>query len=107
MGPFPRKNGFMGDRWSVYIVECADSTLYTGVARSVRARLIAHNRGKGARYTRGRLPVRLLYQEDDLSKGEAQRRESAIKRLQRKEKLRLIDRGPPSRRGLAVAALAE
>ena len=96
----------MSDRWSVYIVECADSTLYTGVARSVRARLIAHNRGKGAKYTRGRLPVRLLYQEGDLTKGEAQRRETAIKRLQRKEKLRLIDEGPPSRRGLAVAAAA-
>jgi len=97
----------MSDRWSVYIVECADSTLYTGVARSVRARLIAHNRGKGARYTRGRLPVRLLYQEDDMSKGEAQRRESAIKRLQRKEKLRLIDEGPPTRHWLALAGPKE
>ncbi|MFH1277177.1 MAG: GIY-YIG nuclease family protein [Candidatus Eisenbacteria bacterium] len=82
----------MEDRWSVYIVECADATLYTGVARSVRARLIAHNRGKGARYTKGRLPVELRYREDDLTRTEAQRREAAIKRLPRGEKLRLIGR---------------
>ena len=82
----------MEDRWSVYIVECADGTLYTGVARSVRARVIAHNRGRGARYTRGRLPVKLQYREDGMTRSDAQRREAAIKRLQRGKKLGLIGR---------------
>lgn len=88
----------MDDRWSVYIVECADATLYTGVARSVGARVLAHNRGKGARYTRGRRPVTLLYREDGLSRSEACRRESAIKRLRRTEKLRMIGAGKRPRR---------
>ncbi len=80
--------------WSVYIVACADETYYTGVARSVAARVIAHNRGRGARYTRGRLPVRLLYQEIELTKSEALRREIAIKRLTRREKESLIAGAP-------------
>jgi len=79
--------------WSVYIVECADGTLYTGTARSVPARVIAHNSGKGARYTRGRRPVRLRWREDGLSRRAALRREAAIKRLRREAKLRLIAEG--------------
>ena len=84
----------MKKKWSVYIVECADSTLYTGVALSVRERLAAHNGGKGARYTRGRTPVRLLYREGEHSRETALRREAAIKRLTRSEKLRLIEDTP-------------
>lgn len=101
IGAVPVRMGGMEDRWSVYIVECADDTLYTGVARSVRARVIAHNQGKGARYTRGRLPVKLRYREDGLSRTDAQRREAVIKKLPRGEKLRLIGRagrGKPSLR---------
>lgn len=82
------------------MVECSDSTLYTGIARSVPARVIAHNLGKGARYTRGRLPVRLVYREDGLDRGDALRRESAIKKLDRTAKLTLAagprPSGPPS-----------
>ncbi len=78
------------------MVECSDSTLYTGIARSVPARVIAHNRGKGARYTRGRLPVRLVYREDGLDRSDALRRESAIKKMDRAAKLRLAaGPGPP------------
>jgi len=76
--------------WSVYIVRCADGSLYTGTAMDVPARVAAHNGGRGARYTRGRGPVRLVYQEHAGSKGNALRRESAIKRLTRPAKLRLI-----------------
>ncbi|MFH1679200.1 MAG: GIY-YIG nuclease family protein, partial [Candidatus Eisenbacteria bacterium] len=86
-----RKKG----RWSVYIVECADSTLYTGVAVSVPDRILAHNAGRGARYTRGRLPVELRFRLDGLSRAEAHRCEGAIKRLGREGKMRLIGGGPP------------
>jgi putative endonuclease len=92
----------MDGNWSVYIVECADETLYTGVARSVQARVIAHNSGKGARYTRGRLPVRLVYREDGLGRAEAQTRESEIKKLHRAEKLRLVEASNENRPGLAT-----
>ncbi len=80
----------MGADWSVYIVECADRTLYTGVARSVPARVIAHNLGRGAKYTRGRLPVQLRYKEEGLTRVEALRREWAIKKLSREKKVGLI-----------------
>ncbi len=67
--------------WQVYMLECADRSLYTGIARDVSARLAAHNRGRGARYTRGRLPVRLVYLEPAADRGAALRREYAIKQL--------------------------
>lgn len=72
--------------WYVYIVRCADRTLYTGVARDLRARIEAHNAGRGAKYTRARLPVKLIYQEHVADRGAALRREYAIKRLSRVEK---------------------
>lgn len=72
--------------WYVYIVRCADRTLYTGVARDLSARIEAHNLGRGAKYTRARLPVKLIYQETVENRSAAQRREHAIKRLSRAEK---------------------
>jgi putative endonuclease len=72
--------------WYVYIVRCADRTLYTGVARDLRAHLKAHNAGRGAKYTRARLPVKLIYQETVPDRSAALRREHAIKRLSRAEK---------------------
>ena len=72
--------------WYVYIVRCADRTLYTGVARDLRARLAAHNEGRGAKYTRTRLPVKLIYKETAADRGAALRREYAIKCLSRDEK---------------------
>jgi putative endonuclease len=73
-----------------YIVECADKTLYTGWTIDVEKRILAHNTKKGAKYTRNRLPVKLVYVESFPSKIEAQQREYAIKQLNRAEKLKLI-----------------
>ena len=70
--------------WHVYIVRCADRTLYTGVARDLAARIEAHNEGRGAKYTRSRRPVKLVYQEPAADRSAALRREHAIKRLDRK-----------------------
>ncbi len=74
----------------VYIVACRDSTLYTGWTNNLDARIKAHNEGRGGRYTRSRLPVRLVYSEPHMTRSDAMKRESAIKQLSREEKLRLI-----------------
>ena len=76
----------------VYIVRCADGTLYTGYARDPRARVEAHNCGRGAKYTAGRRPVRLVYAEPCESVGEALRREHALKQRSRAQKEALIGR---------------
>ncbi len=80
--------------WVVYILRCADGTLYTGVARDLLARVADHNRGTGARYTRGRGPVAVIYAEAASDRGAAQRREAAIKRMSRRAKERLAASGP-------------
>ena len=74
-----------------YIIKCADSTLYTGWTNDITHRLKMHNEGKGAKYTRGRGPVELVYLEEFETKQEAMSREAKIKRLTRKEKLLLIE----------------
>lgn len=74
----------------VYIVECADGTLYTGWTTDVEKRLQTHNAGEGAKYTRSRRPVRLLYSETCADKSAALKREAEIKRLSRADKLALI-----------------
>ena len=74
----------------VYIVRCADGTLYTGYARDPGAREKMHNRGRGARYTAGRRPVRLVYSESFASIGDALRRERQVKRLRRAGKEALL-----------------
>lgn len=74
-----------------YIVECSDGTLYTGWTNHLEERMKAHNEGKGAKYTRPRLPVRLVYYETFATKQEAMKREYAIKQLKRGEKEKLID----------------
>jgi len=76
----------------VYIVRCADGTLYTGYARDPRAREEAHNGGRGAKYTAGRRPVQLVYQEAFRSVGKALAREYALKQLTRPQKDALIGR---------------
>ena len=83
------------DLWFVYVLACGDGSLYTGVARDVSARLEAHRTGKGARYTRGRGPLELVHVEEATSRGDALRRELAIKRLSRAQKDELL-------RGIAV-----
>lgn len=75
----------------VYILKCSDGTLYTGWTTDVQKRLEAHNSGKGAKYTRSRLPAELVYTEEYDDKIEAQKREYAIKQLSRSEKEALID----------------
>jgi predicted GIY-YIG superfamily endonuclease len=76
----------------VYIVRCADGTLYTGYARDPRKRELVHNSGRGAHYTACRLPVRLVYSEMCGSRGEALKREYQLKRLPRLKKETLIAR---------------
>jgi predicted GIY-YIG superfamily endonuclease len=96
--------------WHVYIVRCADGTLYTGVAKDPAARVARHNVGRGAKYTRSRLPVRLVYREPAADRGVALRREHEIKQLSRRAKRalcaaqRTARRASPSARDSARAA---
>lgn len=76
--------------WFVYMVRCADQSLYTGVAIDVAARVLRHNEGTGARYTRSRRPVELVYSEQSADKSSALRREAEIKRLSAVEKRAMI-----------------
>lgn len=73
-----------------YILLCADGTLYTGWTNNIEKRLAAHNAGTGAKYTKCRRPVKLVYQEAFATKQQAMQREAQIKRLSRKEKMLLI-----------------
>ena len=84
--------------WHVYILRCADGSLYTGITNDIDRRIRAHNRGRGAAYTRGRRPVRLVYRERKKSRGAALSREIAIKRLDRTQKKNLIRRRRLARR---------
>ena len=79
----------------VYLLRCRDGTLYTGYTDAPERRLRVHNAGKGAKYTRSRLPVELVYQEQCPDKSAALRREREIKRMRRAEKLALISGGVP------------
>jgi putative endonuclease len=81
--------------WFVYVVRCGDGSLYTGIATDVAARVSVHNDGRGARYTRSRRPVTLVYVERKRSRSTALKRELAIKALGRAEKLALIGRPGP------------
>jgi predicted GIY-YIG superfamily endonuclease len=78
------------DRWFVYLLRCADGTLYTGIAKDVTRRCQQHNAGTASRYTRGRLPVKMVYLEDHASRSSALRCEAAIKALSRQQKLTMI-----------------
>ena len=84
----------MGKQWFVYMLRCVDGSLYTGVTTDTARRLAEHNgsgAGKGARYTRGRRPVALVWQEAGHDRGSALRREHELKRLRRVDKERLIE----------------
>ena len=82
----------MENNWKLYILRCGDGTLYTGITTDVQSRLEAHRSGKGAKYTRGRGPLELVYTEDCGTKGQALKRELEIKALSRPEKLKLIEK---------------
>ena len=75
----------------MYVLECSDGTLYTGYSTDVQKRLAVHNTGKGAKYTRARLPVKLLYQEEYPDKSSAMSAEALFKQKTRKEKLAYIE----------------
>ena len=73
-----------------YILKCRDGSFYTGWTNDIEKRMQAHNAGKGAKYTKSRLPVKLVYYEEHETKNEAMKREYAIKHMTRQEKERLI-----------------
>ena len=82
----------MEKSWKLYILRCRDGSLYTGITTDVEKRLAAHNAGKGAKYTRSRKPVELVYQEACDDHSHALRRELEIKALTKEEKLKLIEK---------------
>ena len=85
-----RPRGPAAVSWIVYILRCRDGSLYTGITNDLPKRLRAHAAGKASRYTRSRLPARLVYAESQATKSLALKREAAIKALSRKQKLRLV-----------------
>ncbi len=98
--------GKQADISYTYIVQCSDGTFYTGWTNDIKKRGLTHNAGKGAKYTRSRTPVKLVYLEQSESKEKAMRREAQIKRLSRYEKEQLIQtaqtaaqNGAPSQKG--------
>jgi predicted GIY-YIG superfamily endonuclease len=80
----------MDKKWYLYILRCADGTLYTGITTDVEARLETHRSGKGAKYTRGRSPLELVYREECEDHSQALKRELAVKAMSREEKQKLI-----------------
>ena len=82
----------MEKQYYVYLLECCDKTLYCGYTTDIAKRVAKHNQGKGAKYTKGRLPVSLVYKESYNSKTEALKREYNIKQLSRERKLALIEK---------------
>lgn len=95
----------MEAEWELYILRCGDGTLYTGIARDADKRLAMHRSGKGAKYTRGRGPLALVYRESCPNHGEALRREYAVKQLTRAEKEYLIRMGCPEENAHAEEAI--
>lgn len=84
---------YVENSWYLYILRCKDNTLYTGITTDVEKRLESHRSGKGAKYTRGRMPLELVYREVCESHSDALKRELEVKSLTRQEKEKLIARG--------------
>ena len=80
--------------WTVYILRCGDGSLYTGISKDVQARIKQHREGRGATYTRTHLPVKLLYQEEGLTRSKALIREAQLKAMSRSKKEEIIFREP-------------
>ncbi len=72
--------------WTIYMIRCSDGSLYTGIAKNLSKRIDVHNSGKGAKYTRGRLPVKLVWSKKGLTESEARKEEARVKSLSRKDK---------------------
>lgn len=81
----------MERKWYVYILQCADGTLYTGITNDLDRRLKAHNAGTASKYTRVRRPVAMVYREEADTKGDALRRELQIKSMSRQQKMSLFN----------------
>ncbi len=81
--------------WIVYILQCADATLYTGITNDMQGRLAKHANGTGAKYTRGRHPYKVIYKEAHRTKSSALKREAKIKSLRRDQKLELAALSQP------------
>lgn len=79
-----------GTKWHVYILRCSDGTFYTGITNNIKRRFDEHNRGIGAKYTKGRCPVALVYLEESDNRSAASKRESEIKKLSKHGKSMLI-----------------
>jgi len=77
--------------WLVYMLECSDNSIYTGITNNLENRLKKHQSGDGAKYLRGRLPIKLIYKELFINRSEATKREISIKKMSKKEKKILID----------------
>lgn len=76
--------------WQLYLLRCGDGTLYTGIALDAQKRLLAHQKGKGAKYTRGRGPLKLVYTETCANHSDALKRELEVKAMTREEKEKMI-----------------
>src|ERR1022692_4619438 len=87
------------DEWFVYIVRCADGSLYTGIAKDVKRRCQQHNAGTASRYTRSRRPVKMIYQEVHPDQSSALKREAAIKAMTRRGKLTMIQKRKKQAKG--------
>ena len=77
--------------WILYMLECSDHSIYTGITNNIEKRIKMHESGKGAKYLRGRLPIKLLHKEVFLSRSDASKREILIKKMNHKEKRKLIN----------------
>ncbi len=88
------KSSSSKNKWYVYIVECADGSLYTGITTNIQRRVLEHNYSfKAAKYTRSRRPVRLVYRKEYENRSKASKEEARIKRLRRDQKKELIREG--------------
>jgi predicted GIY-YIG superfamily endonuclease len=96
-----------GDRWFVYIVRCADGSLYTGITKDVKRRCQQHNAGTASRYTRSRRPVELVYREAHPSQSSALKREAAIKAMTRRGKLTMMQKRKKPAKGVREIAHLE
>ena len=85
----------MGEAYYAYLLRCADNSLYAGYTTDIEARENAHNAGRGAKYTRTRRPVQMVYYEAFDNKSDALKREAAYKKLTRQEKIALVERRDP------------
>ena len=95
----PRKDRAPNDKWFVYIVRCADGSLYTGITKDVARRCQQHNAGTASGYTRSRRPIKLIYQEAHLDQSSALKREAAIKATDRRGKLTMIQKRKKQAKG--------